>query len=86
MIPAVVHSAHGRSRLATEEAERMMIPYCCLFSKEDGTPEQMDAYTKALKNNGQDNLVERYSNMHHGWMGARANLEDEDNVKEYEKG
>ncbi len=24
--------------------------------------------------------------MFHGWMGARANLEKEDNLKEYERG
>jgi dienelactone hydrolase len=24
--------------------------------------------------------------MHHGWMGARANLSDEENLKEYKRG
>lgn len=64
----------------------MKIPYCCLFSKEDGTPEAVEAYTQALMSNGNDNVVENYSTMHHGWMGARANLQDEGNEKEYERG
>jgi len=64
----------------------MKIPYCCLFSKEDGTSEAVEAYTQALKNNGNDNVVENCSTMHHGWMGARANLQDKENEKEYERG
>lgn len=72
--------------LVTEEAERMKIPYCCFFSKEDGTPEAVEAYTQALMSNGNDNVVENYSTMHHGWMGARANLQDKENEKEYKRG
>jgi dienelactone hydrolase len=30
--------------------------------------------------------VETYATMHHGWMGARANLSNADNLKEYERG
>jgi len=64
----------------------MKIPYCCLFSKEDGTPEEVKAYTQALKSNGNDNVVENYLTMHHGWMGARANLQGKENEKGYERG
>ena len=32
------------------------------------------------------NEVETYGSMHHGWMGARANFESEENVKEFERG
>lgn len=30
--------------------------------------------------------VETYATMHHGWMGARANLNNEENLKEYKRG
>lgn len=30
--------------------------------------------------------VETYDKMFHGWMGARANLRDEVNLAEYERG
>ena len=30
--------------------------------------------------------VETYATMPHGWMGARANLSNPDNLKEYERG
>jgi len=33
-----------------------------------------------------ENYVEDYSPMHHGWMGARADLEDEANAKEFVRG
>lgn len=29
------------------------------------------------------NVVKRYDDMHHGWAGARANLKDEANLKQY---
>lgn len=35
---------------------------------------------------GLDSYVDTYSTMHHGWMGARANLEDAENKKEFERG
>ena len=72
-------------RLAKEDAEALTIPFICLFSKEDGTPELVEEYTKALEPN-KHNVVEMYGTMHHGWMGARADLENEENVKEFERG
>ena len=30
--------------------------------------------------------VDTYANMFHGWMGARANLADAENVKEFARG
>ena len=72
-------------RLEIEEAERLTIPFICLFSKEDGTPELVKEYTAALEKN-KDNVVEKYGSMHHGWMGTRANLEDKENLMEFERG
>ena len=64
----------------------MTIPYICLFSKEDGTPELMEEYGKAIESNNKDNVVEKYGTMHHGWMGGRADLENKENEKEFERG
>ena len=75
----------NHSRLAKEDAEKLTIPFICLFSKEDGTPELMKEYWEALEKSS-ENVVEKYGSMHHGWMGARANLEDKDNLKEFERG
>lgn len=41
--------------------------------------------TKALEKS-KENYIEKYSSMHHGWMGARASLEDSENLKDYERG
>lgn len=72
-------------RLVKEDAEKLTIPFICLFSKEDGTPELVKEYGEALEKS-KENVVEKYGSMHHGWMGARANLEDEENLKEFERG
>ena len=45
----------------------------------------MKEYTEALEES-KDNVVEKYASMHHGWMGARAKLEDKENLKEFERG
>lgn len=75
----------NHSRLVKEDAEKLTIPFICLFSKEDGTPELMQEYGQALEKND-ENVVEKYGSMHHGWMGARANLGDKENLKEFERG
>ena len=68
-----------------EEAEKLAIPFICLFSKEDGTPELVEEYGRALEKK-ERNVVERYGDMHHGWMGARADLGDEGNLRGFERG
>jgi hypothetical protein len=45
----------------------------------------MKAYEEALRKK-EGNVVETYEGMFHGWMGARANLEDEKNAREFERG
>ena len=67
----------------------MTIPYICLFSKEDGTPELMKEYGEALlsvSGSVRGNEVAHYEGMHHGWMGARADFRNEGNVREFEWG
>ncbi|KAI9820583.1 MAG: hypothetical protein M1827_004952 [Pycnora praestabilis] len=86
--PGTPFKASGQAhpgRLAKEDAQAIRIPHICLFSPEDGTPEAMEEYGDVLKQ-GKSNVVEMYSSMFHGWMGARAKLENEDNAKEFERG
>ena len=73
-------------RLAKEDAENLAIPFICLFSKEDGTPELEREYWRALEERSGENVVAKFGTMHHGWMGARADLGDEENLREYERG
>jgi dienelactone hydrolase len=68
-----------------KNAKAIVIPYICLFSKDDGEPETIKEYGEILKSKP-GCVVDHYANMHHGWMAARANLKDEENVKEFEKG
>lgn len=72
------------SFIAKEDADKLTIPYICLFSSEDGSPEQMAEYNKALKK-GKENEVESYVPMQHGWMAARADFENEESLKEFER-
>ena len=43
-------------------------------------------YAEILSGPGKIGEVETYGTMHHGWMGARADLKNEANFKEYERG
>lgn len=72
-------------RLDVADAKALTIPYICLFSKQDGDEATVSAYTETLAKSP-TNYVEKYGTMHHGWMGARANLSDKDNIAEYERG
>lgn len=67
-----------------EDATNMSIPHICLFAPEDGTAEIKRDYTEAIKKHGGE--AEVYDTMFHGWMGARANLQKEDNAKEFARG
>ncbi|KAI9734882.1 MAG: hypothetical protein M1834_001962 [Cirrosporium novae-zelandiae] len=72
------------ARLAKEDAEQMTIPHICLFSH-DEPADLVKEYSDVLS--AKDiNEFETYSTMHHGWMGARADLKNEENAKEYERG
>lgn len=46
----------------------------------------MAQYKEILARPGKSGVVETYEGMFHGWMGARARLEDEKNRTEYERG
>ncbi|KAJ5691764.1 hypothetical protein N7462_001187 [Penicillium macrosclerotiorum] len=67
------------------DAKALSIPHIVLASK-DEPADAVAAYTDHLAQNGREGLVETYSTMWHGWMGARANLEKEDSRAEYTRG
>lgn len=72
-------------RLDLGEHEALNVPHICLASP--GEPADVVAQVKeVLSKPGKIGHVETYETMFHGWMGARANLEDEKNLKEYERG
>ena len=68
--------------MVKEDAEKISVPHLCLPSNGE-PPEMIKAYEEILGENGE---VETYPTMHHGWMGARAKLDDEANAREYERG
>jgi len=69
-----------------EDAEAMTIPHICLAAPTDNKEGGVDGYAEVFSKKGDNYHVETYETMFHGWMGARANLKDEANSKEYEKG
>ena len=70
---------------SADDAAKITIPHIVLASKgEDAAVTK--AYTEILAGPGKIGEVETYGTQHHGWMGARANLKDEANLKEYERG
>lgn len=73
------------SRLDVKEHEALNVPFICLASP--GEPADVVAEIKEVFSKpGKIGHVETYDTMFHGWMGARANLKDEANLKEYERG
>jgi len=78
-----IASAHP-GRVAVEDAEGLACPIA-FFPSKDENEEICEAFYKALESKpyAAKNVYKRYSTMHHGWAGARANLADEENLKEY---
>ena len=73
------------SRLVAKEHETLNVPHICLASPDE--PADVVAEVKEiLSRPGKVGHVETFDAMFHGWMGARANLKDEANLKEYERG
>jgi len=64
------------------DAEKVQIPMCVLASKDEPAEDikKYDANLKVIKH------VETYSTQIHGWMAARADLDDNAVLKEYERG
>jgi dienelactone hydrolase len=68
--------------VAAEDAPGVTIPYIMLPSEEE-SKEDVEKWEKGLK---VPHEVEWFSDQVHGWMAARADLEDEKVKKQYERG
>ncbi|KAJ5469774.1 hypothetical protein N7530_007131 [Penicillium desertorum] len=68
--------------LDVADAKGMTIPHICLVSP-DEPADILKPYEEALPPHSE---FELYGTMFHGWMGARANLESEENVREFNRG
>ncbi|OKL59135.1 hypothetical protein UA08_05955 [Talaromyces atroroseus] len=67
------------------DAKAAVIPHICLASK-DESAEVTAGYQAVFAEGSLGSRADTYPTMHHGWMGARADLEDAENKKEYERG
>ncbi|KAK9453577.1 dienelactone hydrolase [Dipodascopsis uninucleata] len=79
---AVTGQVHPGS-LDASDAEKITIPHICLGSKDENA-EVLAKYKEILASKG--GVVDVYSNMHHGWMGARAKLDEPEFSKAYQQG
>ncbi|KAL3472489.1 dienelactone hydrolase [Aspergillus californicus] len=70
------------SLLDVADAKAVTIPHICLSSS-DEPADVLEQYEKEIQTASE---FELYPTMFHGWMGARANLEDEHNAKEFQRG
>ncbi|KAL4959635.1 uncharacterized protein BDV14DRAFT_212232 [Aspergillus stella-maris] len=70
------------SLLDLADAKAITIPHICLSSS-DEPADVLEEYEQEVQTESE---FELYDTMFHGWMGARANLEDEDNAKEFQRG
>jgi len=64
------------------DAKTIKVPFAMLASKDEPTSD-VEAFKAALQ---VPNHVETFPTQIHGWMGARADLEDAEVKKEYERG
>ncbi|KGO40374.1 Dienelactone hydrolase [Penicillium expansum] len=80
--PFVASGQTHPALLDIADARRMAIPHICLVSP-DEPADILNPYKEALPDHSE---FELYGTMFHGWMGARANLEDEKNLLEFTRG
>jgi dienelactone hydrolase len=76
------------ARLDPEEAKKLTIPHFCLAtSGEDAeTTQKFKEAVEANEKIRDKSLVVRWEGTFHGFMAARANLKDKENLEYYEKG
>ncbi|CAG8092610.1 unnamed protein product [Penicillium salamii] len=72
-------------RMDAVDALPLAIPHIVLASK-DEPAEAVAGYAKTIESSSQGGAVETYSNMWHGWMSARADLDGEESRAEYIRG
>ena len=67
------------------DADKISIPHIVLASRDEPT-DAVEHYKEVIEAGDKGGYVELYATMHHGWMGSRANLENEEYLKEYTRG
>lgn len=67
------------------DAQTLTIPHILLASK-DESPDAIAGYKQIIESNGKGGYVETYHTMWHGWMGARADLRNEQSRGEFIRG
>ncbi|KAL4821443.1 hypothetical protein BDW67DRAFT_180143 [Aspergillus spinulosporus] len=72
-------------RIDKADAQTLTIPHAVLASK-DEPADEVAAYKRIIEDKGLGGFVETYGKMWHGWMGARADLEKEESLKNYVRG
>jgi hypothetical protein len=77
----LIRSINAR-RMDLADAAHLAIPHIVLASK-DEPADAVKGYAETITNNENGGLVKTYSSMWHGWMGARANLDQEESRAEY---
>jgi dienelactone hydrolase len=78
---SIVHPA----MLSVEDAEKLTVPMA-LYPSKDEPAREADKIVNVLSKKPFASLCDNktYSNMHHGWAAARADLKNEENKKEFE--
>jgi dienelactone hydrolase len=71
------------SLLDVLDAKAITIPHICLASPEEPAA-VIELYANSLDKERAE--FETYDTMFHGWMGARANLQDRRNAEEFDRG
>ncbi|KAJ5378223.1 uncharacterized protein N7496_005632 [Penicillium cataractarum] len=71
-------------RMDAADAQALSIPHIVLASKDE--PADAIAGYADLFAKEKEGYIETYSTMWHGWMGARANLEQEESQAQYARG
>lgn len=84
--PFVVSGQAHPGSPTRDDAEAIVIPHIVLAAPEDNKAGGIDGYKEIFSKDGSKSFLEVYETMFHGWMGGRANLEDEENFKEYMRG
>jgi hypothetical protein len=82
---SLVRSLTTNSRLDAKDGEALTAAHILLASKDEDAAVVAE-YKTILALPGKVGEVDTYPNMFHGWMGARANLADAENVKEFARG
>jgi dienelactone hydrolase len=75
--------------LDPEDAKKLTIPHFCLATAVDEDAETTQKFKEAVEANEtirDKSLVVRWEGTFHGFMAARANLKDKENLEYYEKG